>query len=203
MPSKAIADQQLVGRRFTRLVVVRQEGKTRHGEITWLCQCDCGKQSVVRGKSLRASLTHSCGCFAKDQMSIIATKHGKRNSRAYRAWSGMKARCSCSTNKDFEKYGGRGIGVCHRWMDFENFYADMGDPLPRMSLDRIDVNGNYEPSNCRWATFTTQNRNRRDSIYVEYEGKRMHLNEVAAVLGITRGAAALRLKRGTLNAKVL
>jgi hypothetical protein len=127
----------------------------------------------VSGRKLRHGHTRSCGCLVVDSMKAVSTKHGKTKTPEFRSWKSMLSRCSTTaTNKGTKHYAARGIKVCDRWMDcFENFLEDMGPkPTPRHSLDRIDVNGNYEPSNCRWATWTEQARNKRNVIYVTING---------------------------------
>jgi len=111
-------------------------------------------------------------------------RHGKRGSRVYNAWRSMKKRCLVPTTASYPHYGGRGIEICQRWMSFENFYADMGDPPDGLSLDRIDVNGDYEPSNCRWATEVEQQRNRTINIPITYQGETKCLGEWCELFGL-------------------
>lgn len=152
----------LVGQRFGRLVATE---KTRIGIVAaFVCQCDCGKQVTVRSQSLRKGETTSCGCARAERMRAEKTTHGLYKTPTYNSWRSMLARCSDSTHRNFKDYGGRGITVCSRWREsFENFLADMGERPPDKSLDRIDTNGHYEPGNCRWATRTEQNRNKRST----------------------------------------
>lgn len=150
----------MVGNKFGRWTVIKRNGRV--GSLAmWLCRCECGKESTVPGARLRGGKSKSCGCLR----SVTATTHGKTKSLEYSSWYHMKGRCYDPRDKRYKDYGGRGIMVCDRWLhNFENFLADMGNrPGPEYSIDRIDVNKNYEPSNCKWSTIAEQRNNRRDS----------------------------------------
>lgn len=150
--------KDLTGKRFHRLVVIGYVGKSR-----WRCRCDCGTIKVVRADCLKDHTTVSCGCYNREVVAKRETTHGMSKSRVYRIWDAMKSRCENPKNSKYRYYGGRGIKVCKRWSrSFEAFYQDMGEPpTPQYSIDRIDNDGDYEPGNCRWATMTEQNRNKR------------------------------------------
>lgn len=138
----------------------------------WLCRCECGNETTVRKENLRSGNTTSCGCWKKQNYKLINLKHGhnKKDHRSpiYRVWSTMLERCRNPKNQSFKDYGARGIQVCERWHKFANFLADMGErPSDGHSIDRIDNDGNYEPSNCKWSTRIEQRHNRRDTISVK------------------------------------
>lgn len=197
MPAKI----DVVGLKFGRLLVL---GPAEHanGRRRVQCQCDCGTVTVVEPRMLRKGRSKSCGCLQRDIMSAVSsgrTKHGLTNTPEYDAWTRMKRRCYSPKDSKYRLYGGRGITVCERWLSsFEAFYEDMGDkPTPSHSLDRIDVDGNYEPSNCRWATPTVQGRNKQTHRLVWLNGKQMPLSQACETAGVNYRAALYRLNRGT------
>lgn len=180
----------LTGERFGRLVVEEHPP----GEFA-LCLCDCGTRKQVRTNALRRGATKSCGCLRHDNKA--AATHGLTYSRAYKTWSGIKARCHTPSASGYENYGGRGITVCDRWRDsFENFLADMGEPPDGCSLERVGNDGPYSPENCRWATRKEQNRNSRHNRTVD--GK--CLSEWAEHYGVSISTIQKRLRtRGTVR----
>ena len=179
----------LLGKRFGRLVVVESvPGR-------WCCLCDCGKYRDTTGTNLRTGNTTSCGC-RKLEYAHIPRTHGKSKTKVFAAWNEMLQRCTNPRKKNYTDYGGRGISVCDRWQTFENFLADMGEPLPGASLDRINNNGNYEPSNCRWASRTEQSRNRRNCRMYEIGGISKPLSEWCELHGMNYYAVYSRLEKG-------
>lgn len=149
----------LTNQKFGRLTVLERAKNNKTGQAYWFCSCECGKEKTVRGSHLTGGASTSCGCKTLE----ATTKHGKCRSVEYRAYYNMIKRCEYVNDNRYEDYGGRGIRVCPEWRaSFEKFFEDMGPrPSNRYSIDRIDVNGNYEPTNCRWASIETQERNKR------------------------------------------
>lgn len=188
------------GTRFNRLVVIDDRGKVGRYHMV-LCRCDCGSEKLINRQHLVRSLTKSCGCFRRDfstQKGANSFTHGEsRNGKRtaeYMAWDSMWSRCSNLSSRKYKYYGSRGIVVCDRWRSFENFLDDMGrKPTPRHSLDRIDVNGNYELSNCRWATDREQAINRRITRWLTINGKTLCFSDWCARIGISHDALQYRI----------
>lgn len=183
----------LTGQRFGRLAVIRYDpGKG------WLCHCDCGTEKFILSGSLRSG-TISCGCFRKEKMRVLRTKHGHagKGSAVYIAWQGMKRRCEDPNNKHYADYGGRGIKVCDRWQDFANFLEDMGPkPTRSHSIDRMKNDEDYCPDNCRWATKVEQANNKRSNRVLEFNGRKLTVSEWARELGVQASALHRRLGNG-------
>ena len=165
-----------------------------------VCQCSCGKCDVYLRYNLANGHTQSCGCWAVDTVIERSTTHGDSKSREHIAWSSATKRCHNKNYWKYDRYGGRGIRVCDRWqgpMGYANFLADMGrKPSPKHTLDRIDVNGNYCPENCRWATQKEQCRNKENSKYLTAFGKIQCLSAWAEEYNITASLIHKRLRRG-------
>jgi len=156
------------GQVFSRLKVLKYAGQNAHRDSMWKCVCSCGKKRTVCGGDLKNGHTKSCGCLQAEIASANgkanpSTTHGQSYSPEYTSWQMMKQRCTNANYSDWHRYGGRGIKVCTRWLNsFEAFLKDMGRRTKGKTLDRINPNGHYVPSNGRWATATTQGRNRRN-----------------------------------------
>lgn len=191
------------GMRIGRWTIIRSLGKVR-GNERFECVCDCGKNGAPYRVSLAAGKSLSCGCLQRERV----TKHGLWRSSEFKIWQGMRQRCENESDKSYQHYGGRGIKVCDRWLVFENFLADMGKrPGAGYSLDRYpNRDGNYEPSNCRWATAGQQSRNRDATIlnqvavdllrYMKRRGSRnTDLSWAFGVSGVYIGQIAARHER--------
>lgn len=192
--------KDILNKKYGRLLATSILGKMG-GHYYIKCVCDCGKLITVTANNLKRNHTLSCGCLRYERLRKANTKHGQKgriySSPEYRAWVLMKGRCSNKNTKRFKDWGGRGIKVCKRWRTlFENFFADMGKrPSPFHSLDRYpNVNGDYKPSNCRWATIGEQNRNKRNNRWFKYGEMRMILKDWATYFGITQSTLSERLE---------
>ena len=153
----------ITGQRFGRLIVLEFE-KTEKTQSFWKCQCDCGEVIVTRRGALMSGDNVSCGCYNRDKQ----TTHGMEGTRIYHTWRSMLSRCNYAKDICYHLYGGRGIKVCDRWLhSFENFFEDMKKGYSdKLTIDRIDTNGDYEPRNCKWSTQKEQGNNRRNNLYI-------------------------------------
>lgn len=181
----------LTGQRFGRLTVIERVENDLCGQVKWHCKCDCGEETDVQSNSLRNGRVRSCGCLlrekAAEQCRISFATHHLRHSRLYPIWVGMKGRCYNLHNKSYPRYGGRGITVCNEWLhNFQAFYdwAMVNGYRDDLSIDRIDVNGNYEPSNCRWATMKEQQNNRSTNRIITIGNKTKTLKEWCEQYGL-------------------
>ena len=190
-----MAPLNLIGKRFGRLFVIRRTG-SRSGETCWLCVCDCKQQINVTASSLKSGNTKSCGCFQRQQVSNANSTHRKSSSREYTCWSGMKQRCFDKKCSSYRYYGNRGITVCKEWLEFENFYRDMGDRPAGMTLERKDNNKGYSKDNCIWATYETQANNKRNNILLSYNGVKLNITQWSKILNIPAQTIRARLKQG-------
>jgi hypothetical protein len=189
----------MTGRRFGSLLVLRRVG-SRAGKATWLCRCDCGIEKEIVGHDLRAGSMRSCGCRRRAVLAAQKRRHGHRferkTSRTYATWAGITARCRNPNHRSYPNYGGRGITVCDRWLDFRNFSHRHGERPPRRTIERKDNDRGYSPDNCRWATRTQQARNRRSTRLVPLDGRMMPLAEALAKQGLRPGTFFMRMRRG-------
>lgn len=191
--------EDLTGRRFGRLTVIEETDVRKGGSVVWLCECECGTRKGISAHCLKSGRVLSCGCYNKEK----ELRHGMSHTRLHHAWQSMIDRCVNPSNKEYANYGGRGIKVCDEWLTFENFaewaYANgFVEDIKRgdCTLDRIDNNGNYEPSNCRWVDMKVQGRNRRNNVVIECNGESHCLSEWAEILGEPYAKLTSRWRRG-------
>ena len=190
------------GKRYGRLVVLRDAGRNLRQNVLWECQCDCGNKCVVEGGLLRSGNTKSCGCLRVDWPKEHLVTHGmNRKGRPhplYRVWTGMKTRCTNSNESSYKNYGGRGIAVCDEWQEFEPFmeWALTNGYKHGLEIDREDNDGDYTPENCRFVTSAMNARNKRNNHHVTINGKTMLITDWAKVTGISRFVLHYRLSAG-------
>lgn len=198
----------LVGEKVGFLEVISQQPSRASGKQKrpmWLCRCECGRYVEKFGEVLRRNKNNdfSCGCKWGENISKSKNRHGLSHSSEHNVWMLIKGRCNNINNKAYKNYGGRGIKICDRWLySFEAFIEDMGmRPSNKHSIDRINNNGHYEPSNCRWTTKKEQNNNRRDNLIIEYNGNCLTLSECCDMYNLKYKTvySNLRSKRKTIN----
>lgn len=188
--------RNLIGQVFSRLTVIG-EAPNRGPRPHWLCRCECGNLKEIGASAITKGATRSCGClFLEYAKTTRGVKHGMFGTPTYATWRRMKQRCYCPGNPSYPDYGGRGIKVCDKWHDFAGFYADMGARPEGMSLDRIDVNGDYATGNCRWLSMSGQQNNKRNSIRVRVAGIESTLTEAARRFALKPQDAINRHNKG-------
>lgn len=199
----------MTGQRFGMLAVLKRAENVFSGgrsvHATWVCLCDCGNIVTVRGYCLRSGNSTSCGCKRKVTLSEISSTHRKSHTRLYKIWSGIKKRCNNPASSVYKHYGGRGISYSREWERFEPFYrwAISNGYSDTLSIDRVDFNGNYEPSNCRWVNDVQQANNTRTNRYITYKGVTLTTTEWYRRLGITRSKWDWLMKCNDQNAQAI
>lgn len=189
--------KDLTGQKFNRLTVLGVYASNKSGAIIWDCLCDCGNHAFVRSADLKNGHTKSCGCYNSEMRSKNHKTHGDSTTRLYKTWISFKRRCYNQRDTGYSKYGGRGIKVCDEWLhSFEAFkeWALAAGYDDSLSIDRIDVNGDYCPNNCRWTNDIVQARNRRNSIVVTYHGESAPLEEMCQKLDVNVNTIRSRIK---------
>lgn len=168
---------EILGLKFGKWTVLEKGDLDSRGNVLWLCRCDCGTERFVRGSELHLGNSTSCGCSRR--------RHGMTKTRTFKSWDSMRQRCGNPNAPDYPRYGGLGIKVCERWQNsFENFLSDMGERPEGKSLDRADNSRGYEPGNCRWATASEQQFNKRSNLKLEYNGQIKSIVELSALYGV-------------------
>ena len=197
--------KDMTGQQFGCLSVIEYAGKyPGTKQAARLCQCECGKQSLVCGNYLRRGLTKSCGCMRMVKAREACTTHGLTRTGIYNVWMGMRDRCHNPNNASYDRYGGRGIEVDERWFhSFEEFYKDMGPRPDGMTIERIDNNGNYEPGNCRWASRREQANNTRRNRFVETPLGRLTIAQLSRATGMTIEGLRYRMRQGQSGAALV
>lgn len=189
--------KNLLGERFGKLLVTERRANKKDGTAVWKCVCECGQFREITGTSLRAGRHKSCGCSSPLFSTERLTTHGLSRTRTYRIWAGMKQRCSdAAIGKSKRLYFDKGIRVCKEWQDFEAFFNDMGEAPEGCSIDRIDGNKGYEPSNCRWSTPQEQGNNTSSNRVIEHDGKSQTISQWARDIGIKPNTLLYRIRRG-------
>lgn len=189
----------LTGKKFGKLTVIKLDHIKRYVGCTkyfWLCKCECGNFCITSQNQLSRGKTKSCGCLQKEYFSI---KHNLRFSKLYITWENIKKRCYNKKSSRYKWYGEKGIIVCNEWKDdFKAFYdwAMANGYKEGLTIDRIDVNGNYEPSNCRWVDWKTQQQNKNSNIYLTYNNQTKCITEWARIFNINRATLQWRIKKG-------
>lgn len=193
----------LTGRRFGRLVVIDRAENDSRGRTRWNCVCDCGKITTPMAAHLKRGTTQSCGCLAREKSIKRNTTHGKTHSCLYSVWANMKDRCNNENNHAYKDYGGRGIKVCAEWQDFQKFLEwslasgyEEEAARGKCTIERIENDRGYEPSNCRWATMAEQGNNKRSNRKLTYNGETKTLSQWAKDLNINSSTLCNRLARG-------
>ncbi|HUH57102.1 MAG TPA: hypothetical protein VL020_01120, partial [Pseudomonadales bacterium] len=187
----------ITGKRYSRLVALEKVSPFGSENPKWLFECDCGEKKIINRSSVSCGRTKSCGCYGRDEIKHRKTTHNMSRTKIYRTWSDMLTRCYNKKYIDSHRYLGRGIKVCQEWLQFENFYKDMGDiPTPKHTLDRIDNDGDYEPDNCRWASYTEQARNKSNTRYVTLYGEKMPWAEACDRYSINLSSLNSKVRRG-------
>lgn len=194
--------ENITGKRFGRLTVVKFAGRDGECKAKWLCHCDCGNELVVDAWNLKSGHTKSCGCSSAERIGNINKTHGLSRERIYPVWKSMKARCNNPNSFAYKNYGERGISVCDEWNnDFQAFYdwaIDNGYD-PSLSIDRINNDGDYSPDNCKWSTPFEQANNRRLCRFIEYNGETHNIAQWSRLFGIPYKALYERVNRGDMR----
>lgn len=193
---------EMIGRRFGRLIVLDEDKRDPHGIIYYKCQCDCGTEKIIKGTSLRAGVTVSCGCYNKE---VITKENPNYKMRLYYVYQSIKDRCNNPNNKAFHNYGGRGIKVADEWNSFDNFkeWAYSHGYKTGLWIERIDNNKDYSPENCRWATVKEQQNNKRVCRFITINGITQTVTQWAEVTGIKRATIYRRLQLGWPESEIL
>lgn len=188
--------EDLTGKKFGRLTCLECVG-TQNGKALWRCKCDCGNEVIVGAYNIKSGNTQSCGCYQRSQTSKACTTHNLSKHPLYKLWAGMKERCECPKNKRYDRYGGRGIKVCEEWHDFKVFHdwAIANGWVKGLSIERIDNDGDYCPTNCKWTSIAEQQSNTSKNHRLTYNGKTQTIAEWARELNMNPTTIQCRISR--------
>ena len=198
-------DTDLIGKKFNRFTIIKRD-INHNGLKHFICQCDCDEIKSVRLSSLINGHSKSCGCLKSEINSkngkLRMTTHGGTKTRLYHIWTSLRRKCYNKKNDHYKWYGARGIKVCDEWMEkYENFrdWALENGYSDKLTIDRIDNNGNYTPSNCRWATMKEQSNNRRSNVYITYKGKTKNLKQWSEYTGIPLTTLCRKIRKNNYS----
>lgn len=193
--------EDITGKRFGRLTVIKYDHDDIHRNSYWLCECDCGNKTVVTRGDLTSGNTTSCGCYQIECIRERSTRHGMSRTPLYKVWRDMRTRCENEHSTAYHRYGGRDIMVCDEWEEFENFHHwAMDNGYERgLTIDRINNDDNYSPTNCRWVTMSIQGNNRSSNHIVEYKGIKHNIMEWSKIFGVNYNTLRQRILRGDMR----
>ena len=196
----------LTSKKFGRLQVVARSSNNKHNAVVWKCVCDCGNEVFVTGGNLKSGNSRSCGCEKREVNAVLRTTHGEAYTRLYKIYRGIRNRCYNKNVRGYDNYGGRGIIVCDEWLDnYEVFreWALSNGYSDNLTIERRNNDGNYEPDNCRWATYAEQAKNKRNIVYLEKDGVRRTMREWSEIIGISYNNILSRRHKGWSDEKIL
>lgn len=192
IPSKV---KNLIGNEYNRLTVLSYSRKENNKHL-WMCECICGNIKELNSGDIKSNKVRSCGCLKEEELKKRFTTHGFTKNKSYQTWKHIKQRCLNENCKSYHKYGGCGINICDRWLIFENFLFDMGEPKEGQSIDRIDNDKGYFKENCRWATSKEQCRNKKFNIKLTHDNQTKCVSEWAEIYNICKDTIYYRFKKG-------
>lgn len=195
----------LTGKKFNRLTAIRESGRSEKGEVLWLFKCDCGNEKEILGWRVKNGGTKSCGCLQREISIKRVTTHGDYGSSLHKCWQHMKQRCNNENIKGYHNWGGRGITYTPEWEEYEPFkdWALSNGYEEGLTIDRIDNDGNYEPSNCRWATRQEQANNFRPNVLITVNGRTETAAEWSRITGVNHGTILWRSRNGFTGGDII
>lgn len=188
----------LTNKRFGKLTVLKIDENKSRGELYWLCLCDCGNLKSIQGRKLRSGWTKSCGCLQKEWAKENFSTHKMSETSLYKVWENMKTRCFNPKSNRFYRYGGRGITICDEWLDFKSFseWALLNGYKDGLSLERKNIDKDYEPGNCCWIPIEKQAQNKSNTVWITYQDKKMCMAEFSKIANVSINVIRNRLKKG-------